>query len=98
MINKVRETVLAILNKNNYGYLSPIDFNLYAKQAQLDLFEDYFYNFNRVVNQQNQRLAGTEHADIGRQLEEVIDTFTQFKELSLVVRIVTGKIVKIIFK
>ena len=85
MINKVRETVLAILNKNNYGYLSPIDFNLYAKQAQLDLFEDYFYNFNRVVNQQNQRLAGTEHADIGRQLEEVIDTFTQFKELSLVV-------------
>jgi hypothetical protein len=84
MINKVRETVLAILNKNNYGYLSPIDFNLYAKQAQLDLFEDYFYNFNRVVNQQNQRLVGTEHADIGRQLEEVIDTFTQFKVLSLV--------------
>ena len=42
-INEVRNTVLAIANKNNYGYISPQDFNLYAKQAQLDMFEDYFY-------------------------------------------------------
>ena len=41
-INEVRNTVLAIANKNNYGYISPQDFNLYAKQAQLDMFEDYF--------------------------------------------------------
>ena len=41
-INDVRNTVLAIANKNNYGYISPQDFNLYAKQAQLDMFEDYF--------------------------------------------------------
>ena len=46
MINSVRNTVLAILNKNNYGYISPNDFNLYAKQAQLDLFEDLFYEYN----------------------------------------------------
>ena len=42
MINSVRNTVLAILNKNNYGYISPSDFNLFAKQAQMDIFEDYF--------------------------------------------------------
>ena len=41
MINEVRQTVLAILNKNNYGYISPGDFNLYAEQAQLDLFDEY---------------------------------------------------------
>ena len=40
MINEVYSTVLSVLNKNNYGYLSPADFNLFAEQAQLDV-EDY---------------------------------------------------------
>jgi hypothetical protein len=82
MINKVRETVLSVLNKNNYGYLSPIDFNLFAKQAQLDLFEDYFYVYNKQINAENARLSGTDNADIARQLQEVIDTFTQYKALT----------------
>ena len=42
MINSVRNTVIAVLNKNNYGYISPSDFNLYAQQAQLELFMKYF--------------------------------------------------------
>ena len=46
MIDDVRTTVLAVLNKNNYGYLSPMDFNLYAKQAQLEIFENLFYQYN----------------------------------------------------
>ena len=81
MIDSVRETVLAVLNKNNYGYISPMDFNLFAKQAQLDLFEDYFYEYNKEVVKQNQRISGSGHADIGRQINEVIDTFTQYKSL-----------------
>lgn len=83
MIDSVRETVLSTLNKNNFGYISPVDFNLFAKQAQLDLFEDYFYDFNREVTKQNSRMSGTDHADIARQIQEVIDTFTQFKALTL---------------
>ena len=59
MINSVRNTVLAIANKNNYGYISPQDFNLYAQQAQMDLFEDYFYQYNAWTNKENQRLSGT---------------------------------------
>ena len=50
MINEIRNTVLAIANKNNYGYISPQDFNLYCEQAQLDLFEDYFYQYNSWQN------------------------------------------------
>ena len=34
---------MAVANKNNFGYITPEDFNLYAKQAQLDLFEDYIF-------------------------------------------------------
>ena len=33
---------LALLNKNNYGYMTPQEFNLFAHQAQLDIFEDLF--------------------------------------------------------
>jgi len=75
-INSVRNTVLSILNKNNYGYISPADFNLYAKQAQLDIFEDYFYDYNYQVNKENARTSGTGLANIGQQLAEVIDYFT----------------------
>ena len=49
MIQQVYEAVLAVLNKNNYGYLTPNDFNLYAQQAQLDLFEDVFYQYNNLL-------------------------------------------------
>lgn len=68
---------MSVLNKNNYGYISPSDFNLYAKQAQLDLFEDYFYQYNYQINKENKRLSGTEYADIKKGIEEVIDTFSE---------------------
>ena len=77
MINSVRQTVMSVLNKNNYGYISPSDFNLFAKQAQLDLFENYFYSYNYQINKENARASGTGYADITKGLEEVIDTFSR---------------------
>ena len=82
MINAVRNTVLAILNKNNYGYISPSDFNLFAKQAQLDIFDEYFISYNNQVNKQNGRVSGTGYADIQKGYEEVIDTFSVTASLS----------------
>jgi hypothetical protein len=75
-INEVRNTVLAIANKNNYGYISPQDFNLYAKQAQMDMFEDYFYSYNNWINRENNRSSGTGYANITKGLVEVIDGFS----------------------
>jgi hypothetical protein len=76
MINSVRNTVLAVANKQNFGYISPNDFNLYAKQAQIDIFEDYFYRYNEWINKQNSRVSGSGYADIVKNLEEVVDTFS----------------------
>ena len=76
MINSVRNTVLAIINKNNYGYISPGDFNLFAKQAQLDIFDEYFIRYNQQINEENARISGTGYADIKKGYEEVIDTFS----------------------
>ena len=76
MIESVRSTVLSILNKNNFGYLSPADFNLYAKQAQLEIFDEYFNDYNYQINKENVRQSGTGYADVLRSLEEVIDDFS----------------------
>lgn len=81
MINTVRNTVLSVLNKNNYGNISPSDFNLYAKLAQLEIFDNYFSQYNNQINQENVRMSGTEYADIRKGIEENIDNFSSFNGL-----------------
>lgn len=84
MIDSVRQTVQAIANKNNRGYITPSDFNLYAKQAQLDIFEDYFSKINSLTNGRNARLytvgldkgVNSGYGDVYRDYEEMIDTFS----------------------
>ena len=75
MINSVRNTVIAILNKNNYGYISPSDFNLYAQQAQLELFMKYFSDYNTIINKENARASGTDYADFGKSFAEQAEEF-----------------------
>lgn len=75
MINSVRNTVLSVLNKNNYGYISPADFNLYAKQAQLEVYEEYFSNYNKTVTMENLRRAGSDYSDLGQALAETMEYF-----------------------
>lgn len=81
MINSVRNTVLSVLNKNNYGYISPSDFNLYAKQAQMELFEEYFSQYNKVINMENARQSGVDYANIKRPISETIEYFSETKTL-----------------
>jgi hypothetical protein len=75
MINSVRNTVLSVLNKNNYGYISPSDFNLFAQQAQMEVFEEYFSNYNKATNYENIRQSGTDYADLVKPLAEALDYF-----------------------
>ena len=81
LINTVRATVLSIANKNNFGYITPNDFNLYAKQAQLDIFEDYFYQYNSQIVKQNARVSGEGYANLVKGIAEVIDSFSSTKGL-----------------
>lgn len=83
MINDIRNTVLAIVNKNNYGYITPADFNLYAEQAQLSIFEDYFQSYNNQIIKENARASGTGYANLRQITEEVIDTFNKTQTLTL---------------
>jgi hypothetical protein len=82
MINSVKSTVMSVANKNNFGYITPEDFNLYAKQAQLDIFEDYFYQYNNWIIRQNNRTSNSSYANIVKNIEEVIETFSSTVALS----------------
>jgi len=90
MINEVRTAVLAIVNKNNYGYITPNDFNLYARMAQMDIFEDYFQTYNDQVYRQNYgnlsaaktKISGEGYANLRQITEEVIDTFSTSSSLT----------------
>tara|TARA_R100000995_G_scaffold45577_1_gene21450 strand:+ start:283 stop:1014 length:732 start_codon:yes stop_codon:yes gene_type:complete len=56
-IDTVYQRVLALANKEQRGYIPPVKFNLYANQAQMDIFEQYFHDrsqFGRVNGNQTQ--------------------------------------------
>jgi hypothetical protein len=71
-VDTVYQRVLSILNKEQRGYVTPQEFNLFANQAQMDLFEQYFYDINQFG-----RMHGndTEFSDMLNILNEKINIF-----------------------
>ena len=76
-VDAVYQKVLAILNKEQRGYVTPQEFNLFANQAQSDLFEQYFYDINQFG-----RVPGnsTEYSDMLTLLNEKINIFENIAE------------------
>ena len=46
-VDSVYQKVLAMANKEQRGYITPQEFNLFADQAQMEIFEQYFYDINQ---------------------------------------------------
>lgn len=71
-VDSVYQRVLGILNKEQRGYVTAQEFNLFANQAQQDLFEQYFYDINQFG-----RIPGnsTEYSDMLNLLNEKINIF-----------------------
>ncbi len=71
-IDTVYQRVLVLANKEQRGYITPQEFNLFANQAQMEIFEQYFYDINFFS-----RVPGNEYvyADVDDMLEEKIQIF-----------------------
>ena len=71
-IDTVYQRVLALANKEQRGYITPQEFNLFANHAQMEIFEQYFYDTNR-----SRKIPGnnTVYADVSDMLEEKIQIF-----------------------
>ena len=74
-IDTVYQRVLSIANKEQRAYITPQEFNLLANQAQMETFEQYFYD----INQFNRAPSNdTTYADMIDLLNEKIDIFEKF--------------------
>jgi len=71
-IDTVYQTVLALANKEQRGYITPQEFNLFADHAQMSIFEQYFYDLNQF-----KRVPGnqSDYADMVTILEDKISIF-----------------------
>ena len=71
-VDTVYQKVLALANKEQRGYISPQDFNLFADQAQMEIFEQYFYDLNIARKSQGN---DTIYANVDDMLEEKLQIF-----------------------
>jgi hypothetical protein len=78
-IDTVYQKVLAFANKEQRGYITPQEFNLFADQAQKEIFEQYFYD----LDQRKRRPSNSEeYSDIISNIREKI---VIFEETSLII-------------
>lgn len=82
-VNKVYRIVLAILNKEQRGYLTPDQFNRLGRQAQLDLLEKSFYDYNRALTRRNVQGVNSDYGDIADNIQEKIDVLAKSATLAL---------------
>ncbi len=78
-IEKVYSRVLLLANKDQRGYITPEEFNSFAEQAQLEIFESYF-----LKKFQTDQAPGTtdDYSDISMNVEEKITFFDNVTAIS----------------
>ena len=77
-VDKIYQRVLLLANKEQRGYITPQEFNVMANQAQMDIFEQYFYDLSQF-----RRRPGNDtiHSDMVDVLEEKIQVFKKENEV-----------------
>jgi hypothetical protein len=76
-IDRVYQKVLALANKEQRGYITPQEFNLFADQAQQDIFNQYFYDIERYSRGRDNDM---DYADKLANLESKISVFEVYDE------------------
>ena len=71
-VNTVYQTVLLILNKEQRGYMTPVEFNKIGAQVQLEIFGTYFESLNQQIRIPQ---TNTDYADRVVNLDEKIQIF-----------------------
>lgn len=81
MINSVYNTVLNIVAKERNGFITPEEFNSFAKQSQLELFQQYFYDFQKAKISDLKGMETSGYSDITKQIDQTIDFFSSNTDL-----------------
>ena len=73
-VDRVYQTVLALANKEQRGYITPQEFNLFANHAQNSIFEQYFYDLNQFYRIPSNNSVISDPRDI---IEEKVSVFKE---------------------
>tara|TARA_R110001592_G_C12986280_1_gene734635 strand:+ start:19 stop:804 length:786 start_codon:yes stop_codon:yes gene_type:complete len=74
-VDAVYQKVLAIANKEQRGYITPQEFNLFADHAQKEIFRQYFHDLDQF-----KRRPGNDYADVAGLIEEKISRFEVYNK------------------
>jgi len=74
-VDTVYQRVLALANKEQRGYITPQEYNLLANQAQMTIFESYFYTKNNRDRAEPARTNEVEETDISELLDAKLNPF-----------------------
>jgi hypothetical protein len=75
-VNKVYRSVLSIVNKEQRGYITPDQFNKIARQVQLDLLENTFYEYTKISLKGNKLGSVNGYGDTPKNIREKLDVFS----------------------
>ena len=70
-IDTVYQRVLAFANKEQRGYITPQEFNLFANQAQIEIYEQYHYDVNNFEMRDATYTLNSDTTDLTRQKLDV---------------------------
>ena len=71
-INRVYQKVLALANKEQRGYITPQEFNLFASRAQMEIYNNYFHGIKMAEQKPKNQML---YADEVEMLEEKLQPF-----------------------
>ena len=81
-VDTVYQRVLALANKEQRGYITPQEFNLLANQAQMSIFESYFYAKNQRDRAEPSRTNEVDESDIGELIDRKLGPFQSFETIT----------------
>ena len=80
-VDSVYQKVLALANKEQRGYITPLEFNLFATKAQRDIFDSYFHDLKTAYHKRKNDSSYSDEVDM---IEEKLHRFVNHQTISAV--------------
>ena len=81
-VDTVYQRVLALANKEQRGYITPQEFNLLANQAQIAIFESYFYNKSQRERQEPEMSTEVDETNLSELIDRQLAPFQSFEAVT----------------
>ena len=80
VIDNVYQKVLALANKEQRGYITPQEFNLFADRAQNEIYENYFYQLSIAEQKPKNQMQQSDSKEV---IEQKLEIFVEDTNISV---------------